>query len=280
MGHIIQTMGTVASLEMPNEWADEVATIERIFDAIDRRFSLYRSDSELSMIADGRLSLSAASEVLLASYSRALDWRNATGGLFSPHRPDGVIDLNGIVKAEAIEQAGAQLTAAGCPVWSINVGGDILVSPTGGAPGVTAATTAATPAATPAASSAVPGAAATATSAVLRAGIADPHKPTELLCSLELRHPRRAIATSGSAQRGDHIWREGSTEPTQFVQASVVANDIVTADVLATAIVAGGQEALDDVADRWDVDVIAVDRTGALRATPGLLRSLAESRTD
>lgn len=272
MRHIIHTMGTVASLEVPSEWADEVATIERIFDAIDRRFSLYRSDSELSMIADGRLSLSAASEVLLASYSRALDWRNTTGDLFSPHRPDGVIDLNGIVKAEAIEQAGAQLTAAGCPVWSINVGGDILVSPTGGAADVTAAT--------PAASAAVLGAAATTTSAVLRAGIADPHKPTELLCSLELRHPRRAVATSGSAQRGDHIWRGGNTEPTQFVQVSVVANDIVTADVLATAIVAGGQDALDDVSDRWDVDVIVVDRTGALRATPGLLRSLAASRTD
>jgi thiamine biosynthesis lipoprotein len=258
MRHIIQTMGTVASLEVPSEWADAVATIDRIFDATNRRFSLYRSDSELSMIADGRLSLSAASEVLLASYSRALDWRNATGDLFSPHRPDGVIDLNGIVKAEAIEQAGAQLMAAGCPVWSINVGGDILVSPTGGASGVTTATTAAT-----------------TTSAVLHAGIADPHKPTELLCSLELRHPRRAIATSGSAQRGDHIWRGGSTESTQFVQVSVVTNDIVTADVLATAIVAGGQDALDDVADRWDVDVIAVDRTGALKATPGLLRSLA-----
>jgi len=248
MRHVIPTMGTVAPIELPSEWAAEVATLESIFREVERRFSLYLPDSELSMIADGRLSLAEASDSLLASYSRALEWRNATGGNFSPHRPDGTIDLNGIVKAEAIEQAGAQLTAAGCPDWSINVGGDILVSPTGGA------TTA-------------------------RAGVADPHSPTALLCSLELWHPRRAIATSGSAQRGDHIWRGGSTEPAQFVQVSVVANDIVTADVLATAIVAGGQDALDDVSDRWDVDVIAVDREGELRATPGLVRSLVATQT-
>ncbi|QYH34657.1 FAD:protein FMN transferase [Salinibacterium sp. M195] len=258
MRHVFETMGTVASIELPRAWASEVAALERIFREVDDRFSLYRRDSELSMIADGRLLLSAASSPLLASYSRALEWRNATGCNFSPHRPDGAIDLNGIVKAEAIDQAGAHLTAAGCPQWSINVGGDILISPTGGATGVSARAGQPAP-------------------AILRAGIADPATPAQLLCSLELRHPRRAIATSGSAQRGDHIWRGGSTEPAQFVQVSVVANDIVTADVLATTIVAGGEIALDDVTDRWDVDVITVDAAGALRTTPGLLRSLASS---
>jgi thiamine biosynthesis lipoprotein len=254
MRRVFQTMGTVASIDLPSAWASEVGALEHIFDTIERRFSLYRPDSELSMIADGRLALSAASDVLLASYARALTWRSETGGTFSPHRPDGIIDLNGIVKAEAIEQAGAHLEAVGCPHWSINVGGDILVSPTDGALTDRAPTT-----------------------PTERAGIADPHNPTALLCSLELRHPRRAIATSGSAQRGDHIWRGGSTEPAEFVQVSVVADDIVTADVLATAIVAGGQGGLDDISDRWDVDVIAVDRDGELRATPGLLRALASA---
>ena len=43
-----------------------------------------------------------------------------------------------------------------------------------------------------------------------------------------------AVATSGTAERGDHIW--GGT----LLQATVVAADIVTADIWATAIVAGG----------------------------------------
>ncbi|WP_231595501.1 FAD:protein FMN transferase [Salinibacterium sp. SWN1162] len=255
MRRAFATMGTMASIELPAAWASEVSEVQRIFRMIDDRYSLYSPDSELSLIAAGHTSLSHASAPLLGSYARALEWRSATSGNFSPHRPDGTIDLNGIVKAEAIEQAGEHLVAVGCPEWSINVGGDILVSPTGAAPCATAS-------------------ASPLGSEVMRAGIAEPLSPTELLCSLELRHPRRAIATSGSAQRGDHIWRAGSIEPVSFVQVSVVANDIVTADVLATAIVAGGHAALDDVTDRWDVDVITVDRAGALSATPGLLHSL------
>jgi thiamine biosynthesis lipoprotein len=234
-------MGTVASIELPEGWSSELGAIAAIFEEIEQRFSLYRPDSELSRIACGELALAGASIELLASYSRALEWRSTTSGFFSPHRPDGVIDLNGIVKAEAIERAGAHLQAVGCPSWSVNVGGDILVSPTGEAQLV---------------------------------GIADPVDSSALLCSITLSGSRLALATSGSAQRGDHIWRGGSTELTHFVQVSVAAADIVTADVLATAIVAGGPEALDDVTGRWDVDVITVDRSGALRASPGLLRSL------
>jgi thiamine biosynthesis lipoprotein len=50
---------------------------------------------------------------------------------------------------------------------------------------------------------------------------------------------------------------------------SVAASDIVTADVLATAVVAGGRGTLDAVTARWDVDVLAVTHDGALLATPG-----------
>ena len=74
---------------------------------------------------------------------------------------------------------------------------------------------------------------------------------------------------------GDHIWLGGSTGPAEYVQVTVVAGDIVTADVLATAIVAGGRSGLDEITERWDVDVLAVDRTGAMVATPGIRESLA-----
>ena len=71
-----------------------------------------------------------------------------------------------------------------------------------------------------------------------------------------------ALATSGTAQRGDHIWRAGvgRTEfrRTEFRQVSVAATDIVTADVLATAVVAGGRRMLDWATNSWDVEVLAV----------------------
>jgi thiamine biosynthesis lipoprotein len=53
------------------------------------------------------------------------------------------------------------------------------------------------------------------------------------------------------------------------VQVSVLAGDIVTADVLATAVFAGGLPMLDRAAEGWDVDVLAVKTDGQLLATPG-----------
>jgi FAD:protein FMN transferase len=242
MRHVFETMGTVASIELPDTDASELAVVREIFTAVDERFSLYKPESELSRIARGTLALARSSGAVRESYERSLEWRIHTSGLFSPNRPDGVIDLNGIVKAEAIESAGAHLDRAGCPSWTINVGGDILVR-TAHAPWIT--------------------------------GIADSADDQSLICSVSLAGAKRAVATSGSAQRGDHIWRGGELGPTHFVQVSVIAGDIVTADVLATAIIAGGTDGLNDVTDRWPVDVLAIDRTGALMATPGFRAALA-----
>jgi len=232
---IFDTMGTVVSLE----WAGDNHALEAargIFEAADRRFSLYRPDSELSRIADGSLELLDASSELREVYASALGWRGETGGAFRPHRPDGTVDLNGIVKAWAMADAGRVL---GDGDWCLNVGGDVLVSGQApqGAPWVV--------------------------------GIVDPADRTALLTALPLVGSRRAAATSGSAERGDHIWTRGR-EAAEFVQVTVVADDIVTADVLATAIVSGGSITLDDVTARFDVDVLTVDRDGGLRATPGM----------
>lgn len=242
MRQTFASMGTIVSLDAP---IGLTSAVEAVFAASESRFSLHRPDSELARIAAGGLRLEAASPELLDAYARAMAWRAATDGAFTPNRPDGIVDLNGIVKAEAIEAGGAELSAAGCHDWSINAGGDILVSGT-------------RPDGTPHA-----------------IAIADPADRARTLCTVVLRGDRRAVATSGSAERGDHIWRGGSTRPSPFVQVSVVAADIVTADVLATAIVAGGHDTLDTVCDRWDVDVFTIDRAGAMLATPGLREALA-----
>lgn len=55
----------------------------------------------------------------------------------------------------------------------------------------------------------------------------------------------------------------------------MIAEDIVTADVLATAILVGGHPTLDTVVDRFDVDVLTVDATAALLVTDRLRRLIA-----
>lgn len=248
MNHVFDTMGTVVSValaptEDPEGRTAALDSVARIFDGFDARFSLYQQGSELSAVARGELPLSRSSMALRDAYAEALDWRQATGGAFTPHRPDGIVDLNGIVKALALESAGQSLTDHGYADWCINAGGDVLTSgrQAGGKAWVV--------------------------------GIVDPADRLALLFSAELSAERPAIATSGGAERGDHIWTSGG-EPVQFSQVTVRAADIRTADALATAIIAGGGSMRERAAS-WPVDILTVDLDGELSASPGMRSAFA-----
>ena len=249
-------MGTVISLALPADAASlddgqvlegATAAVERVFAGLDAMFSLYRPDSEASRVARGEVTLREASAPFRARFADATGWRLLTEGFFTPERPDGVLDLSGIIKGYAIDQAATALQAVGVEDWCLNAGGDVLVS---GSP--------------------APG-----TGSPWLAGVVDPLDRGALLSAFPLGGAGRfaALATSGTAERGDHIWRAGvgRTEfrRSEFRQASVAALDIVTADVLATAIVAGGRPMLNWATDSWDVEVLAVLGSGELLATPG-----------
>lgn len=255
-GATFHCMGTVISLTMPSipgpgghttqdELAAATGVVERVFLELDRNYSLYREDSEASRLARGEMSLRDASPGMRGRYEEALEWRLRTNGAFTPERPDGVLDLSGLIKAYAIQDAGTSLLALGRRDWCLNAGGDVLVS---GSP--------------------IPGG-----TVPWDTGIVDPLDRGALLAGYPLGGRRRhaALATSGSAERGDHIWRRPEEGPA-FVQVSVAAADITTADVLATAIVAGGLPMLDRATDGWDIAVLAVGSDGALLGTPDFRR--------
>lgn len=239
------SMGTVVSLSFPA--ADPLlqdaalAAAGEVFHAMDERFSLYKPASELSRLNEGALRLAEASPQLRAAYELAADWRLRTDGAFTPDRPDGALDLSGIVKALAMQDAGDAVRSSGLADWCLNAGGDVLCA---GRP--------------------VEGADWTV-------GIVDPADRSALVTAapLDPAAGRAAVATSGIAERGEHIWAAGAGAGARtFAQVSVVAADIVTADVLATAVVAGGQAMLDKAVSGWDVEIFAVDRSGQLLATP------------
>lgn len=258
-------MGTVVSLTLPAaSGADELvaatAVVERLFAGLDETFSLYRADSEASRLARAEIKLPDAAEVMRRLYADAVGWRLLTEGAFTPERPDGVLDLSGIVKGYAIQEAGISLLALGLPDWCLNAGGDVLVS---GSPGA--------------------GSPGSCSNETWRAGIVDPEDRRTLIAGYPLggkAGAKLALATSGSAERGDHIWAAGAgigaasgvRAAPAFRQVSVAAADIVTADVLATAIVAGGMPMLDRATDGWNIEVLAVRAGGELLATPGFRR--------
>ena len=263
-------MGTVISLTVPadthkapqsaeDDLEAATAVVERLFTELDATFSLYRPDSEASRMARGELGLRDASAEMRTRYEEAAGWRLLTEGAFTPERPDGALDLSGLIKGHAIREAGTSLRALGLADWCVNAGGDVLVS---GSP--------------------TPG-----SGESWRAGIVDPADRRTLLAAFPLGGfpaggaasvgstsdggAKAALATSGSAERGDHIWSVAAGA-SEFRQVSVAAADVVTADVLATAIVAGGVPMLHRATELWDIDVLAVRRGGGLLATPGFRR--------
>ena len=235
--HTFDTMGTVVSIRLPDSLASDdaqmaLSMVEREFTLRDERFSLYKQDSEASRIARGELLLTDSSDTMRDAYAESLAWRDATGGAFTPHRPDGVLDLSGTVKADALRASDVVLREAGVDVFSVNAGGDLV---TAGVPEVGAWIT----------------------------GIAYPLEAGDVLSVVSMTSTFSCMATSGTAERGEHIWRRPETDAS-FVQATVCAGDIMTADVLATAIIAGGAETLDYVTSRGDVAVLVVRADGSL----------------
>ncbi|MBO9704641.1 MAG: FAD:protein FMN transferase [Arthrobacter sp.] len=236
---VFASMGTVISLLTPGPppAAHVLAAVEREFHDRDRRFSLYRADSEVSALARGDLQLTAASPEFRSTLHRATGWEDATHGAFRTRAPDGILDLSGLVKAEALEAAGNRLLAAGAGNWLLNAGGDVLVA----GRNLTNPWT---------------------------VGIVDPLDAAALITSVRLEEPWRALATSGVAERGEHIW--GPPGHADFLQVSVLGPDIVTADVLATAIMAGGRQALEASVSRGDIDALCITRDDQLVITPRL----------
>ena len=236
IAHAFRTMGTVVSLMSASPLGTPaIGRVEEVFRGYDERFSLYRPDSELSRIADGRLRLGAASEQTRDAYAEALRWSGRTLGAFTPHRPDGVLDLAGTVKALAIRDAGAALDAAGALDWVVNAGGDSLERRPADLP-------------------------------PRAVGIADPDRRGRILTAITLSGRRRAVATSGTSERGEHVWGRAPG----IRQATVVADDIVTADVYATAILAAGTDLLDALTATADLDALLLRDDGEMLATGGI----------
>ncbi len=216
-----------------------------IIEDANQRFSTYLESSELSKINRGELSIEKASSVQRDVWSKAESWKELTGGFFDARTPSGKFDPSGIVKTWAAQNAANFLEANGFKEFTLNAGGDILLSSK------------------------------LKDSPLTRVGLANlspiASEDSFVNMVLELNQTDlRAVATSGSSERGEHIWRRSDA----FVQANVVASDLVTADVWATALIAGGFEAF-DLLPR-EVIAMAVTKDGQMRSTSGFYPLLAK----
>lgn len=185
----------------------------------DATFSTYKPESEVSRIRTGELTVAASSFDIKQIYGDCLSWQEKTDGGFNSFDPDGKWDPSGLVKGWAAQAACNFLIANGIHDFTLNAGGDVLLGPQVsyelGRVGIARPTSIATTG--------------------LQAGwILD-------LCDTSFR----AVATSGNAERGNHIWGSNSA----LVQVTVVGKDLISADVWATALFSKGPDLLATLTD-------------------------------
>src|SRR6266581_2028099 len=98
------------------------------FEHIDRRFSTYRADSEISAINRGDVPVRDWSGEMMEVLALAEQTKNDTDGYFDIRKPDGSLDPSGIVKGWAIRNAAKIIVGTGIGDFFIEAGGDIQAS--------------------------------------------------------------------------------------------------------------------------------------------------------
>jgi thiamine biosynthesis lipoprotein len=219
-------------------WAEEV-------------FSLWL-DSPMARLSRGEAEVDDCPPAVGQVLAECERYREETGGFFDARRPGGGLDPTGIVKAWAVVRASRRLDGLGAAGWMVGASGDVVVSGTGDDGGP------------------------------WRVGVADPRRagdpqagPVVDVIALGGGAAHRALATSGTAQHGQHVWNpKTGVREAAVVQASVAGADLVECDAWATAIVAGGRD-VGLAAQRRGLEVLLIpggdDAEGRIRAeaSPG-----------
>lgn len=247
-------MGTVFTFKVRGDISEQLlrsATDE--LHRADRIFSLYKPQSPLSALARGETSVDQLDPVVDLVWNECEKWEQITDGWFKAFTPQNTFDPSGLVKTWAAENAANKLIDAGVTDFTLNAGGDVLI-----ADGVTDPTD-------------------------WRIAIGRPvsiaSEDAGVLTVFDLRNTQmHAVATSGSVERGDHIWNPKNPGAVQheLLQVSVIAKDLVTADVWATAAFAEGITAIQRLNQQPDVEALFVMRDGSLAGTDAIVPLFAK----
>ncbi|MEZ5185188.1 MAG: FAD:protein FMN transferase [Candidatus Nanopelagicales bacterium] len=186
---------------------------------VDEVFSTYRDDSWISRLGRGEVGVRDCPPEVDEVLSLGRTAYRASGAAFSVWLPDADgrsrFDPSGVVKGWAVERAAGHV---GHPDFCLSAGGD-MVCRTDDRP--------------------------------WRVGIEHPLDPARLVAVVPVRNG--AVATSGTAHRGQHISdaRTG-TVPEGLASVTVVGPSLTWADIYATAAFAMGQSAVEWLRSRAD----------------------------
>jgi FAD:protein FMN transferase len=210
------------------------------FDGVDRRFSTYRTDSEIAAVNEGRLAEADYSDEMREVLVLAERTKRETDGYFDIRMPDGALDPSGIVKGWAIRNAAAIVAESGDRDFFIDAGGDIQSSGTN------------------------------ASGKQWSVGIRNPFNAAEII---KVVYPRgRGVATSGTYVRGQHIHnpRAPGRPIGDVVSLTVIGPDVLEADRFATAAFAMGKDGIYFIEATPGLEGYVVNGNGRATLTSGI----------
>lgn len=236
-------MGMPVTLEVVDAWARQEIfdKVYAYFEYVDRKFSTYKDESEISRINRGELHVEDASADMQKIFELAAQTCRETDGYFDISR-NGRYDPSGIVKGWAIYNAAQLLIREGCNNFYVDAGGDIQV------------------------------AGHNAVGEDWRVGIQNPFNITEIVKVLSISNC--GIATSGTYVRGQHVYnpKEQDRPITDVVSLTVIGPDVYEADRFATAAFAMGREGIFFIENLDGFEAYMIDQDGLATYTRGFER--------
>ena len=248
--HVEHCMGTVFSIDVRDDgdWTEAIAEVMSWLHFVDATFSTYRADSDISRMSHGDLRVDDAHPLVTEVLELCVRASRLTGGWFTA-QPRGHLDPTGLVKGWSIERASQILRAQGSANHAVNGGGDIQLAggPAPGQPWVV--------------------------------GISDPRDRTRVVSTVRGRD--YAVATSGVAERGDHIVDPFTgRNAIELASVTVIGPSLTDADAFATAAFAMGMSARAWLAsiDGYEALLVQADGTRSVTGRAGRPRAAEAHR--
>ena len=208
-------MGMPVTIEIADSGASQEA-FDKAFEYleyVDRTFSVFKFESEISKINRGEIEKKDWSEDMKAIFILAEKTKQETDGYFDIKDNKDAYNPSGIVKGWAIYETAKILWKMGFENFYVNAGGDIQFSGKN------------------------------AEGKQWKTGIKNPFNQKEIVKVLYLKE-KQGIATSGNYIRGDHIYNpKDRAKPIEdIVSFTVIGPNVCEADRFATAVFAMGKK--------------------------------------
>jgi len=235
-------MGMPVTVEIVDATASQDA-INKVFEYfvyVDDKFSTYKTTSEITKINDGLLKLENASQDMKEVFLLCDKTKEETNGYFDIVNRDGKLDPSGLVKGWAIYNASELLKKLDFKNFYIEAGGDIQVQGCNGE------------------------------GKAWKVGIKNPFNVKEVIKVVHLKN-NEGIATSGSYERGNHIYNPKNKQDqlAEIVSLTVIGKNIYEADRFTTAAFAMQREGINFIEKLPDFEGYMVDKTGIATMTSG-----------